>query len=191
MRQQSRRGCCVPPIGCTYAFAFTVNPSVTLCATAPLAQGSRGRISRQKITLSRPTGGNGVVTGAGINPHRRKAAHLLPPLCKGRWVCVSKAGGVVSCRQMGRTYAFAFTVNPSVSLTADSSPCTGEPGGFPGRKSPYHACRAATGSRGHVQVCIACDPSRLKFLLPTFLFQEAIVKRHDPAKSALPKSRDN
>ena len=28
----------------------------------------------------------------------------------------------------GRTYIFASAVNPSVSLTADSSPCTGEPG---------------------------------------------------------------
>ena len=52
----------------------------------------------------------------------------MPPLCKGRWVCVSKAGGVGGIAKRGHANIFISAVNPSVSLAADSSPYTGEPG---------------------------------------------------------------
>ena len=77
----------------------------------------------------------------------------------------------------GRTSRFTPVVNPSVSLSADSSPYTGEPGAdSTGRKLPFsrvnRVCRAAQGSRGRVRVRTACESRQLKFPLPAFLFQK-------------------
>ena len=64
-------------------------------------------------------------------------------------------GGVVAAAKRGHANMFTPAVNPSVSLPADSSPYTGEPGGRPpGREirlPPPHVnpvCRAATGNPG-------------------------------------------
>ena len=70
-----------------------------------------------------------------------------PSLCKGRWVCASKAGGVVSCRQTGDVHIFLrLPSTPQSRQSRDSSPCTGEPR----RKPSGNSCarRAAQGSRG-------------------------------------------
>ena len=104
-------------------------------ATAPLAQGSRGEnppailapagLHRGAGEQTHPRRSNnprasGLHRWGGIRrqgnhlfrcgaPVRRtalKAAHLMPPLCKGRRVCASKAGGVVSCRQTGDVHIF-------------------------------------------------------------------------------------
>ena len=51
----------------------------------------------------------------------KKNAPSKPPLCKGRWLGDSRDGGIVV------VLPSPSEDNPSVSLTADSSPYTGEP----------------------------------------------------------------
>ena len=105
------------------------------------AQGSRGRyLPEQESTRIRfahlPKRQSSFPCAArACQAHGGKAAHPLPPLCKGRWaVDAARRGCCVLTNGVAQAF-LALTVNPSVSLTADSSPCTGEPGsGLPRQK---------------------------------------------------------
>ena len=55
-------------------------------------------------------------------PHRRFS--LSPPLCKVRWVCVSKAGGVVSCHPNGDTQALSLLPSTPRSACRLTAPLT-------------------------------------------------------------------
>ncbi len=110
-------------------------------ATAPLTQGSRGENPPEILAPAGQHRGAGEQThprrsnnprasglhrsggirrqenylfrcGAPVRRTALKAAHLMPPLCKGRWVCASKAGGVVSCRQTGARKHFCVCRQP-------------------------------------------------------------------------------
>ncbi len=87
----------------------------------------RGRSPKRKSSFS--------CAARACQAHGGKAAHPLPPLCKGRWaVDAARRGCCVLTNGVAQAF-LALTVNPSVSLTADSSPCTGEPGsGLPRQK---------------------------------------------------------
>ena len=150
----------------------------------------------EKCAAAAASAVNPFAAARACQAHGGKAAHLLPPLCKGRWAADAARRGCC-VPPNGITQAFlALTVNPSVSLTADSSPCTGEPGAdFPAENQPFptrmdRVCRAAQGSRGRVQVRTACESRQLKFLLPAFLFQKP-HKAESLCKSVLPGIRDN
>ena len=66
-------------------------------------------------------------------------------------------GGVAGATKRGHAGVFTPAINPSVSLPADSSPYTGEPGQTSRqRNSPFpphvnRVCRAATGSQRRAQ----------------------------------------
>ena len=90
---------------------------------------------------------------------RQKTRPLLrnpakPPLCKGRWPSAARSEGLYAADKTGLDEMTILypAYNPSVSLTADSSPYTGEPrlGAGEPRKSTHAADKRATlGAQGN------------------------------------------
>ena len=96
-------------------------------------RGAGGGLSGRKITIScacgsRLPGGNRQAGGGGKDcaACKPRTSHL--PCVRGGGFASAKPEGLLCAAKSGGIYFFASTVNPSVSLAADSSPCTGEPG---------------------------------------------------------------
>ena len=93
------------------------------------------------------------------------------PCARGGGFAPAKPEGLFRAAKRGRANPFAPAVNPSVSLSADSSPYTGEPREIHRLKSYLITPVGLHRGAGAERVYTTYDPSQLKFLLPPFLLQ--------------------
>ena len=152
LRQQSRRGCCVyPKRGRTSRFTPAVNPSVSPASPAerprtpclPCARGGGFASAKPEGLLRIPQTGTHKPFHSCRQPLSqpgkscRKTAHPLPPLCKGRWVCASRAGGVAAYTPNGDAQAVSLLSSTPQSAYRLTAPLTQ---GSRGRTPPAGNC---------------------------------------------------